>query len=38
MNIDEESADNVLDENGDPFFDPIDWSTMAQKISDGEVK
>lgn len=34
MNIDEKNAKVVLDENGEPFFDLIDWSKMAQKDED----
>lgn len=34
MNIGEESADNVLDENGEPFFQAIDWAKMARKARD----
>ncbi|MCJ1465293.1 hypothetical protein MMC07_003910 [Pseudocyphellaria aurata] len=34
MNIDEKNAKVVLDENGEPFFDPLDWSKMAQKDED----
>ena len=31
MTADEENADNVLDENGEPFFEPIDWEMMGRK-------
>lgn len=38
MNKDEESADNILDENGEAFFQPIDWATMARKAYDDQAK
>lgn len=37
MNIEEMGADNMLDENGEPFFEPIDWGTMALKARDNEA-
>ena len=38
MTADEESADNVLDENGEPFFEPIDWEAMGRKEHEAMMK
>lgn len=38
MNKDEESAEIILDENGEAFFQPIDWATMARKAHDEQAK
>lgn len=38
MTADEESANTVLDENGEPFFEPIDWEMMGRKEHEAMIK